>query len=390
MAGVLVRRARRDYCKLPIEVNARKELRDVPDASAERPGPFQKFLFLFFEELRVLLQDGAATRGVRDDRVELFLGERLYVPLRQPASEVANACVNVQGAAAPLFGRDRYFAAVAGQHTDRRIIHTGKGKVCNTAGKEGHTVTPRTDRRDHGPQALREKWPLHPGSEASDARQVTRKKLEQPRGEYQLLQPRPLEEAKELACQLEAPAVREYLVEENAAEETFQVRTLVESFNLSPGRLNQPAVFDARRARRLAGPAVETKIHMPDETFPNRQPPAFHLDHLVDPPARRVHLEAQFAVRGAGVQAEAAVNALRVNVPAGRFARTIVARFFSVGRFYFHKTRATSGDETGVRLLRVRLHESHAKQRPESFTGRNAHNPPKNRPGERTCFGSQA
>src|SRR3989449_10613934 len=145
----------------------------------------------------------------------------LHDALPISASEVANACVNVQGAAAPLFGRDRHFAAVAGQHTDRRIIHTGKGKVCNTAGKEGHTVTPRTDRRDHGPQALREKRPLHPGSEASDARQATRKKLEQSRGEYQLLQPRPLEEAKELACQLETPAVREDLVEEQTPEETF-------------------------------------------------------------------------------------------------------------------------------------------------------------------------
>src|SRR3989442_1452738 len=258
---------------------------------------------------------------------------------------------NGQGAGAHIVGGERYLAAVAGQHTDHRIIHTGKLKGCNTAGKEGHTVAPRTDRRDHGPQALREKWPLHPGSEASDARQAPRKKLEQPRGEYELLQPRPLEEAKELACQLEAPAVREYLVEENTTEETFQVRTLVKPFNLSPGRLNQPAVFDARRARRLAGPAVETKIHMPDETFPNRQPPAFDLDHLVDPSAGRVHLEAQFAVRGAGVQAEAAVNALRVNVPAGRFARTIVARFFCGGRFYFHNARAASGDETGVRLF---------------------------------------
>ena len=145
--------------------------------------------------------------------------------------------------------------------------------------------------------------------------------------------------------------MRKDLVEENTAEETFQVRTLVKPFNLSPGRLNQPAVFDPRRARRLAGPAVETKIHMPYETFPNRQPPAFHLDHLVDPPAGRVHLEAQFAVRGAGVQAEAAVNALRVNVPAGRFARTIVARFFCGGRFYFHNARAACGDETGVRVL---------------------------------------
>src|SRR2546422_6151197 len=34
----------------------------------------------------------------------------LHDALPISASEVANACVNVQGAAAPLFGRDRYFA----------------------------------------------------------------------------------------------------------------------------------------------------------------------------------------------------------------------------------------------------------------------------------------
>ena len=37
--------------------------------------------------------------------------------------------------------------------------------------------------------------------------------------------------------------------------------------------------------------------------------PLGHLDHLVDAAARRIHLQPQFAVRGAGVQAQAAVDA---------------------------------------------------------------------------------
>ena len=37
--------------------------------------------------------------------------------------------------------------------------------------------------------------------------------------------------------------------------------------------------------------------------------PCGHLHHLIDAPARRIHLDAEFAISRAGVQAETAVHA---------------------------------------------------------------------------------
>src|SRR5947207_16012381 len=97
--------------------------------------------------------------------------------------------------------------------------------------------------------------------------------------------------------------MRKYSVEEEPAKGARERRALVIFLDLPPRRFDQAAVLDSRRARRLARAAVETQIDVPDKTLAQRQPPALHLEHLVDPAARRVHLHAQLAIGGAAVQA---------------------------------------------------------------------------------------
>src|SRR5207249_9766688 len=116
--------------------------------------------------------------------------------------------------------------------------------------------------------------------------------------------------------------MRKYSAEEEPAKEARAQRALVIFLDLPARRFDQAAVLDSGRARRLAGAAVETQVDVPDKTLAQRQPPALHLDHLVDPAARRVHLHAQLAIGGATVQAQAAVDTLRIELPARRLAGT--------------------------------------------------------------------
>src|SRR5579863_9841295 len=95
-------------------------------------------------------------------------------------------------------------------------------------------------------------------------------------------------------------------------------RAAVPALDLPARGFNQPAVFHARRAGRFAGAAIEAQVEVPHHAFAERQAPLLHLNHLVDASSRRVHLLPQFAIGWAGVQAQAAVDALRVVVPAWR------------------------------------------------------------------------
>ena len=120
--------------------------------------------------------------------------------------------------------------------------------------------------------------------------------------------------------------MRKYSVEEEPAQEAFERRPLVIFLDLPPRRFDQPAVLDSRRARRLASAAVETQVDVPDKTLAQRQPSALHLDHLVDPAARRVHLDSQLAICRTTIQAKTAVNTLRIELPARRLAGTVGGR----------------------------------------------------------------
>ncbi len=95
--------------------------------------------------------------------------------------------------------------------------------------------------------------------------------------------------------------------------------------DLRARRFHQLAVFDARGAGRLARAAIEALIDMLYEGIAERQAALVHQHDLADSSARRIGFEAPEFVRGAMIQTQAAVNAVRVvvirgNVRAGKSA----------------------------------------------------------------------
>ena len=82
--------------------------------------------------------------------------------------------------------------------------------------------------------------------------------------------------------------------------------------DLRARHFDQLAVFDARRARRLARAAVEAAVDVRDEPLAQLQPPLVHQLHLANAPARRIGFLAPQAIRRAMIQAKPAVNAARI------------------------------------------------------------------------------
>ena len=88
-----------------------------------------------------------------------------------------------------------------------------------------------------------------------------------------------------------------------------------------PGPLENVRVFDARGAGGLAGPAVQALVQVLQHLFLGRQLALQQPLHQIDAPARRVHLDAQLAIGGAGLQAQPAVHAGGHLLEAGRAGR---------------------------------------------------------------------
>ena len=76
-----------------------------------------------------------------------------------------------------------------------------------------------------------------------------------------------------------------------------------------PGRLDQRAVLDARRARRLAGTAAEAAIQVLHDGRRRIEAALLQRAHEMDAPARRVGLLPELDVGRARGEAEPAVDA---------------------------------------------------------------------------------
>jgi hypothetical protein len=80
------------------------------------------------------------------------------------------------------------------------------------------------------------------------------------------------------------------------------------SFQLRAGRFDELAVFHAAGACGFTGAAGQAKFHVFAVTLGDGRA-VCDLDHLVDPSARGIHLDAEFAIRRAGVETQATVYA---------------------------------------------------------------------------------
>src|SRR4051812_16096953 len=131
---------------------------------------------------------------------------------------------------------------------------------------------------------------------------------------------------------------RQEHAERERAKHAFPKAALARDDELRPSRLDELAVFDARRARGLAGAAVEALIDVLREPGAARVDPALpHGLHELDAAARRIHLDAEHRVCRARRQAESAVHAPREQV----FRRCVVE-----ARVAAHPTMPRPGSST--------------------------------------------
>ena len=126
------------------------------------------------------------------------------------------------------------------------------------------------------------------------------------------------------------------MTKDQAAQPLLRPGPRILPLDLRPRRFNQLAVFDPRGAGRFARPAVQAQVHVADKTLADREPAFVHRDHLVDAPARRIHLHAQLAIGGARVQAQAAMHAAVVMLPVGPVRTGEPAAAFRLGAGYWH------------------------------------------------------
>ena len=227
--------------------------------------------------------------------------------------------MNVQCAATSLIAWNDNLATVKRQHSNRRVVQPRKRKVGNATGKKSHAIPALADRRNHGSKAFGKERLLHARSEPRHARKFC---AERPyAGASKCFKPRSLIHAKYLPGELQPLPVGKQ-VQEHLSQSCFKPWAVIVSINLTSRRFNQSAVLDARGTCGLAGAAIQAQVNVLHKTFAKRKTAALDLNHLVNSPARRIHFYAQFAVRRTTVQAQAAMNALRIIIPTRSFART--------------------------------------------------------------------
>ena len=79
---------------------------------------------------------------------------------------------------------------------------------------------------------------------------------------------------------------RKDLFDEDPAEQALEERASVSVLDVIASGFEQLAILHAARANRLASPATETKVDVPDGGVAQRKASLLHRAHQIDPPAR--------------------------------------------------------------------------------------------------------
>ncbi len=102
------------------------------------------------------------------------------------------------------------------------------------------------------------------------------------------------------------------MAENEIASNVGEPGARIVSFDVRAGVLDELSVFDAGGAGGFAGAAVETFVDVFDKGISDGLLVQLDLNHLVDPPARRIGLKVPETVGGASVEAQAAAHAAGV------------------------------------------------------------------------------
>ena len=131
----------------------------------------------------------------------------------------------------------------------------------------------------------------------------------------QRLEAADLEEVEQRAGHREGPARLQQVHEHQTPQLAREPAPMRVRLQFGARIFHHAAVAYARRAGGFAAPAGQAKIDVLTVGLADSRAVG-HLDHLIDAAARRIHLEAEFAIGGAGVQTQAAMHAaVQVELP---------------------------------------------------------------------------
>ena len=162
-------------------------------------------------------------------------------------------------------------------------------------------------RRKRPPNLAEEKRRLSGGRQLREFTQ-TAQQLEQPQRTHQGLDAACLVQIKQRSHRGEGRARFQQVDENQPAHPARKPPAAGIRLNLRARILHHASISHAGRAGGFAAPAGQAEIDMLPVGFSDGRAGG-HLHHLVDAPARRIHLEAEFAVRGAGIETQPAVDA---------------------------------------------------------------------------------
>ena len=279
----------------PVEVD-RHPLVDV-----EHPGGESR-RGLGAEQVAVVLQRRAAPGRVDDDRhVRL---EALDHPLGERAGVVGEPGVRVQRAAARCERAGRDHVEPGGlQHPLTGQVHVTLPRIHHAPGEHVHPVRRClrfrfvTQKLEPGPPILARTWMVdRSGLAEGDLR-----------GEAEAL--RDEVEALRDAERDRARPQQTRMIERGEREPLPARRSRPASTSASRVRFHQPAERHARRARRLAAPALHARVERVDELVVSGASSSWTSRISRDPTARRQRLVARHPERRAGRQAQPALHA---------------------------------------------------------------------------------
>jgi hypothetical protein len=282
--------------------------------------------FVGRKKMIVFLKRGTTTRGVRDDRVEIFERKSGEIVAGKFARRLAKARVRGQRTAAELILGHDHFAAVGGEHADSGFIEAGKCDIGDAAGKESHARAARPRSGKSFAEAVEEKLVVDWREQSFALGKA--EQLENSDTACDGLQSGALIEAEKTSGVFHEMRSAEEMTEEEIANESCEPGALVIALDARASVLHQLSILDSRGAGGFASSAVETFVDVVGKGVGDgrgrllmiRELVLRDADHLVDAAARRIGFEIPKTIRGARVEAEAAVNATGVVFVGGRGA----------------------------------------------------------------------
>jgi len=304
--GLRARRGRRG----PPEPDGDQPLRDVADLARPgvRPGGVGGVVR---EQVAVALEVRAASRRVRDDRVEPVGIDRAELAPSELARRLEVAVVGVEGAAAGLPPGRLHLAAVLEKDVGRRPVDVGEGDVLDAAREEGDPE-PRGPRRPLGgadegvgeAPADRHSLPL-------DLAEAFRQEPEEAAGAQEPAESARLVEPQEPRRGAQRPGPQQQQAQRQGPDQPAPgAGGGAAPLGLGAPGLEERAVVDPGGAGGRARKAPEAVVHLPREARGRLQLAVGDRAHERDPPPRRMALPARLEVRGARGQAQPAVHAL--------------------------------------------------------------------------------